>query len=120
MLGLLRHLAQRGIWIGTLPPAKQYVLTGTMTNQATGALVDADLNVLATVPSGTAVTVQPPNGANATMLIVNNGANAALVFPSLNGKILPGAANASFSLGVGKSVLLVGLNLTDWASVVSA
>jgi len=80
-------------------------LTATGTTQATALLISGDLNVFSTVASG-AGCILPVGGENDTYSIINDGANALLIYPPLGGTISGGAVNASISIAVSDSIQL--------------
>lgn len=77
-------------------------LTATGTTQATAFLLSSDLSVFATVASGTGCRLRD-GGENDQYTIVNDGANALLIYPPLGGTINGGAVNASISLAAGSA-----------------
>jgi len=78
-------------------------LTATGTTQATALLISGDLNVFSTVASGTGC-ILPVGGENDTYSIINDGANALLIYPPVGGTINGGAVNASASLAAGSAI----------------
>ncbi len=66
--------------------------------------------------SGDAVTL-PAAVAGQLVIIVNNGANSADVFPASGDKIDGGSANAAFALAAGANALFICQDGTDWDSL---
>jgi predicted ATP-grasp superfamily ATP-dependent carboligase len=121
MIGLLKSLANRGVWVGTQPTVKNNITTAG-TTQATAVQLNDDVNVLAVVAAGATGAVLPkPDGVGASCIVLNiDSADTALIYPAVGGKINALAANASLSLAAGKSVLFVSVNATDWVSFLTA
>jgi len=94
-----------------LPPLAAQAIAGTVndgltaagTTQATALLISGDLNVFSTVASG-AGCILPVGGENDTYSIINDGANALLIYPPVGGTINGGAVNASASLAAGSAI----------------
>ena len=63
--------------------------------------------------AGDAVTL-PTAKAGQLVIIVNNGANSADVFPASGDKIDGGSANAAFALAAGANALFICQDATDW------
>lgn len=78
-------------------------LTATGTNQATALVIPANICQFTTVASGTGAILSATANVTDDYLIYNGGANALLVYPPVGSNINTGAANAGFSVPVGKS-----------------
>lgn len=76
-------------------------LTASGTTSATAYLIGAHINQFTTVASSG--TAKLPHVA-AEVIVINQGANALVVYPPDGGKINALAANATVSIGVGMSV----------------
>lgn len=92
--------------------------SGAGTNQGTATVIPSDFNVFTTVALNTGA-ILPACGATGnrymladTIVVVNHGANPLLVYPPVGGSISTLAANASFSVPVGKiaTFTVVGAN----------
>lgn len=92
------HTTQAGAIAGSI----QGGLTAAGSNQATALALSSVNNVVTTAAASTGV-VLPLVHAGDTITVVNLGANALSVYPPVAGKIQSGAANAAFSVAVGKT-----------------
>lgn len=95
-------------------------LTAAGTNQATayGMSID-DTQLFTTVGSGTGAIFAQTYGPNDSVVIINNGANALLVYPASGGSINGASANAGISVPVGIMGLFVTPDGTNWWTVVT-
>ena len=93
-------------------------LTAAGTNQATayGMSID-DTQLFTTVGSGTGAIFAQTYGPNDSVVIINNGANALLVYPASGGSINGASANAGISVPVGIMGLFVTPDGTNWWTV---
>lgn len=98
-------------------------LTAAGANQATALVLPSDFNVFSTTAAGTGA-VLPATGfqyqITDTVIVVNHGANALLVYPPVGGTIANATANTPLSVPAGKAswFLIVGTNA--YAASVSA
>jgi hypothetical protein len=96
-------------------------VTATGTTQATAVPAYGDLVVVTTAAASTGVIMAGPAfGPGDTQTIINQGANAVLVYPPVGGTINALSANAGFSVGAGKSVELHAATGTQFYTVLSA
>jgi len=77
-------------------------LTAAGSTQGTALKLSAVNNVVTTAAASTGVQL-PATGPGDAITVANLGANALLVYPVTGGAIQTGAANAGFSVGVGKT-----------------
>lgn len=102
-------------------------LTAVGSTQGTALVLPSDFNIITTAAASTGV-ILPASSANYqvadTVIVVNHGANAILVYPQTGGKIGVGATNAGLSVGSGKTGTFTLVDATSganiWASQVSA
>lgn len=87
-----------------------YTLTATGTDQAGALALTNTYNRFTTVASGAGGRIA--SGANGMMIVINNGANALLLYPATGGTINGGSTNASISIGVGEVWLVNNVNST--------
>lgn len=105
-----------------VPPTGAQNLAAAGTTQNTAFPVPAQINVFANVASG-AGAILPATPANIT--VINNGANALLLYPSSGDRIDAGASNAPISIAAGSqlSVTMTDAPLSPrphvWRSVAS-
>lgn len=79
-------------------------LTAAGSTQGTALKLSAANNIVTTAAASTGVQL-PPMAAGDSCEVTNLGANALLVYPLTGGAIQTGAANAGFSVAVGKSAI---------------
>ncbi|MFL9670445.1 hypothetical protein WIX39_026180 [Variovorax sp. AB1(2024)] len=79
-------------------------LTAAGTTQANALKLSAVNNIVTTTAASTGVQL-PATGTGDGITVANLGANALLVYPVTGGAIQTGAANAGFSVGVGKTAV---------------
>jgi hypothetical protein len=103
--------------------------TATGTTQGTAAQLPTDFTIVTTAAASSGVllpgavdTAATPGIVNITdvVQVANHGANAVLVYPQLGGKISTLAANAGFSVAVGKLATFIYIGSGNWAASVSA
>lgn len=91
-------------------------LTAVGATQGTALPLPTDFNVFTTTPVGTGA-ILPATGfqyqVTDTVIVVNHGANALLVYPPTGGQVANGAVNAALSVPTLKTAwfLVVGTNL---------
>jgi len=106
----------------SIPGALQSVATGLTaagTNQATALALTADINFVSTVAANTGVVI-PGAAAGKTVIVINRGANALLVYPSTGHNFDTLAANASISVPVNGLLEVFGTSTTQWNSTLNA
>jgi hypothetical protein len=77
-------------------------LTAAGTTQANALKLSTVTNIVTTAAAATGVQL-PSTAQGDGIVVANLGANALLVYPVVGGSIQTGAANAGFSVGVGKT-----------------
>jgi hypothetical protein len=93
-------------------------LTATGSVQGDALQITSSSSIFATVAAGTGAILPSAHG-KADYMIMNNGANALAVYPSLGERFNGGSANASFSLPAGKNVIFKANN-NQWFANASA
>lgn len=109
------------IWAGT--PLNGVVarnLTAAGADKTNPLQLTADLNEVKTAALGTGVRVPTNMEAGDSVVIVNYGANAVLVYPTLGGSMEAGAADAPVSVAAGASAVVYCIAAGEFAAVVSA
>ncbi|MDQ0084582.1 hypothetical protein J2W35_004951 [Variovorax boronicumulans] len=79
-------------------------LTAAGSTQGTALKLASVINVVTTAAASTGVQL-PSTGTGDQIVVANLGANALLVYPVTGGAIQTGAANAGFSIAVGKTAV---------------
>lgn len=114
-------LVQGGLWGGVAQSivAGDFAsgLSAAGTTQATATPVTTDIAMFGTVALSTGAVLKSDIGVKT---VFNGGANALLVYPPVGGTINAGAANASFSVAIGKSAQFVSHDGRTFVGVVSA
>ena len=87
-------------------------LTANNTTQATATLLRSQVSIFSTVASGGAAVLPDSGSAMVRIRVINNGANALLVYPSNGGQIDALGANVAYSIAAGSTA--------DFQSVTSA
>jgi hypothetical protein len=96
-------------------------ITCAGTAQATATALTGSHNVLTTAAGETACVLPAKYPVGSPIVVRNNTATAALVFPPVGGAINGGSANASFSVAQNKpTIFLAAPNGLDWVAVLSA
>lgn len=91
------------------------------TTQATAAGAYGDFVVISTAAAGTGVIQSGPLfGPGDQQTIVNQGANAVLVYPGVGGTINALAINAGYSLAAGKSATFFAASGSQFYTLLSA
>ena len=91
-------------------------ITSSGTDQASAEPILKELNVVATVGSGTGV-IFPSSIIGMRITIVNTGANSLLVYPATGGAINALATNAGYSLASGQSTDFIAISSTQWMTL---
>lgn len=94
-------------------------LSGAGTSQSDGTALTSNFSVFSTVASSSGA-VLPAAGAQGPYMVVNDGANALLVYPSTGQKINNGTATSgSFSVTNAKSAIFIPVE-NQWFAILSA
>lgn len=88
-------------------------------NQGTATALTSDLNIITTVGSGTGVVLQTA-AAGKTVIVVNKGANALVVYPASGGAIDALGSNVGISVPVGGWIEFNGSSATQWYSTANS
>jgi predicted nucleic acid-binding protein len=91
-------------------------LTATGNDQATALVIIREINLVNVVSAGSGVRL-PTAVAGMVITIINNSANALLVYPHSGGDINGAAINVAFSHSAGATLQYVIPNTTDWYTV---
>lgn len=81
-------------------------LTGNGNNQTAGTPITAAISAIQTCNANNNAFLLPVAAAGMQLLVINNTAAAANIYPALNGTINQGAANAVYSLAANNQALL--------------
>jgi len=92
------------------------VTANTGSSQGDGAITSTFVEIATVGSSGDAVTL-PTAAAGKLVIIANNGANSADVFPASGDKIDGGSANAANALAAGVNRMYICQDATDWDTV---
>jgi len=92
------------------------VTANTGSSQGDGAITSTFVEIATVGSSGDAVTL-PTAAAGKLVIIANNGANSADVFPASGDKIDGGSANAANALAAGVNRIYICQDATDWDTV---
>lgn len=109
-------------------------LTGLGNSQGTALALPRDFNIFSTVAASTGAILpwgddQQPVAASGqygvielgdTITVVNQGANALLVYPQLGGKVQGASANAGFSVASNKMAAFQYVGSGNWVANLSA
>lgn len=95
-------------------------VTAAGATQGTATAIFADNVVVSNVATGTGVILPSNRQPSDDLFVINQGANALLVYPPVGGTIGLGATNAGLSVPSGKTAHFVAISATGWAAVVSA
>lgn len=123
-MSISSYNAQRGLWSGT--DASQVVTGITIgsgnNSQALAVALAGEINVIGTTSATASTGVRLPAAVAAgdTVVVVNNGANTALVYPATGGVIDALSANAGFSLATTKKAMFVAVSDKNWVALLSA
>ena len=98
-------------------------LTAAGTTQGTALVLPTDFNVFTAVAASSGA-ILPATGFQVqvtdTIIVVNHGVNALLVYPPVGGTIGVAAANTAFSVPSGKTAWFLVVNTNAYAASVSA
>ena len=89
------------------------VTAHTGSAQGNGAIISTFVEIATCANPGDAVTL-PTAAAGKLVIIANNGANSADVFPASGDKIDGGSANAALALPAGANRMYICQDATDW------
>jgi hypothetical protein len=92
------------------------VTAHTGSSQGDGAITSTFVEIATCANPGDAVTL-PTAAAGKLVIIANNGANSADVFPASGDKIDGGSANAALALAVGSNRIYICQDGTDWDTI---
>jgi len=92
------------------------VTADTGSSQGDGAITSTFVEIATVGSSGDAVTL-PTAAAGKLVMIANNGANSADVFPASGDKIDGGSANAAVALAAGDNRIYICQDGTDWDTI---
>jgi len=92
------------------------VTANTGSSQGDGAITSTFVEIATVGSSGDAVTL-PTAAAGKLVIIANNGANSADVFPASGDKIDGGSANVANALAAGFNRIYICQDATDWDTV---
>ena len=92
------------------------VTAHTGSSQGDGAITSFFVEIATVGSSGDAVTL-PTAAAGKLVMIANNGANSADVFPASGDKIDGGSANAAVALAAGDNRIYICQDGTDWDTI---
>jgi hypothetical protein len=92
------------------------VTAHTGSSQGDGAISSFFTEISVCANAGDAVTL-PTAAAGKLVVIANNGANSADVFPASGDKIDGGSANAALALAVGSNRIYICQDATDWDTI---
>ena len=95
------------------------VTAATGSSQGDGPITSTFVEIATVGTTGDAVTL-PTAAAGKLVIIANNGANAADVFPASGDKIDGGSTNAALSLAAGANRLHICQDGTDWDTIQGA
>ncbi len=96
-------------------------LTGVGTAQSGGTAITGAVNILTTSAGQTAFVLPSKHPVGSPVVLRNNTATAALVFPPSGGAVNGGSVDASFSVAQNKPVVAFAHpNGLDWTLVLSA
>jgi hypothetical protein len=105
-----QSLVKSGIFLGTADAMQgdvETAVTAAGTTQTDATQLTGDLSVVGTAAASTGVKL-PPMEKGDTHYVHNLGANAVLVYPGQVGAVINAlAANAGFSVAVGRGALLM-------------
>lgn len=92
---------------GVLESSVQRTIAATGTNQATGALIGANVTIVTGGNGTVGVTLRQSktNSQSYTGMVFNSSGSALLIYPPLGGNINNGTTNASLSLASNKTAL---------------
>lgn len=106
----------------SIPGALQTVsatVSAAGSTQGGATALTSDINIVTTVGSGQGVVLQT-TAAGKTVIVVNKGANALLVYPAVSSAIDALSTNTGFSLAVGSWAMFNGVSTTLWYSTNNA
>ena len=92
------------------------VTAHTGSAQGNGAITSTFVEIATVGTTGDAVTL-PAAAAGKIVIIANNGANSADVFPASGDKIDGGSANAALALAAGSNRIHICQDATDWDTI---
>ena len=95
------------------------VTAATGSSQGDGAITTTFVEIATCANGGDAVTL-PAAAAGKIVIIANNGANSADVFPASGDKIDGGSANAALALAAGANRIHICQDGTDWDTIQGA
>jgi hypothetical protein len=96
-----------------LPALATSGISAAGTTQGTATLITARVNNVTTVASGSGVILPIPVAGD-SYVVVNKGANDLLVYPSSGGTVGSLAANAGYTIAVGKTATITSTTTTQW------
>lgn len=95
-------------------------ITAAGTTNADATAVSSAINRVTTTALNTGVRLLVPE-TGATMVVINSGANALLVYPGTGASINAlTATTGGFSIAAGGRALFVGTSSTNWFAILSA
>jgi hypothetical protein len=96
---------------------KTGLTAGTTQTQVGGLALTKYLNEISTCANAGDTVVLPAAATNKIVVVINNGANSAKVFPASGGKIDGGSLNASVNLASGSRAHYWSPDGTNWTSI---
>lgn len=121
-MALAKKMMQGGVSAGAAKAINGDIasaLTATGTTQGTALALNAALNVMGTVSSGTGV-ILPACELSDDLMVYNGGANALLIYPDSGAKINGQSTNAAISLATATAIKLKRVSATQWVGILSA
>jgi hypothetical protein len=105
----------QSLWLPN--PSKNLTAAGSSQGTALAIPVGQDLSIFTTVAASTGCLL-PVTGVSIPEVyeVVNHGANALSVYPSLGGQIGTLGVNAAYSLAAGKMAIFMYVDNNRWAS----
>ena len=89
-------------------------ITATGTDQATAHILGSTLNVVTTADENSGVKLPSDTYVGTSVYVLNKSANNILVYPTEDGSINSGSANAAVTLNSNSTITLLKTSSTEW------